>query len=161
MKKETKTPKVPDTQKTIETVLAELFQLLDLKTDYAITLNEDGTAEVVLETEDSGIVIGYHGETLEALGLIVSLSVSKKIGTFVRVTFDVGDYKKNRTDALSTLVAETKEKVIAENKEFSLPNLRSWERRVVHTMLQDDSEVTTESIGEGRERTLIIKPREQ
>ncbi len=115
--------------------------------------------DVVLNTKDSGVVIGYHGEVLESLQLVLSLIISKKLGHFTRVSIDVGDYKKNRTEFLKNLAFQTKEKVLEEKREFSLSDLKSWERRVVHLTLQDDEDVVTESVGEGKDRALIIKPR--
>ena len=82
------------------------------------------------------------------------------MGRFVRASIEVGDYKKNRTDWLETLAIQTKEKVLLDKKEVPLPNLRSWERRIVHVYFQEDPEVISESVGEGRDRTLVIKPRE-
>lgn len=141
-------------KETIETVL----QYLQVEGDYETVFNED-LIEIILDAKDSGVIIGYHGENLEALQFILSLVVSKKIGRFIRVSVDVGDYKKNRSDFLQSLTMQTKERVLRENQEFSLPNLKSWERRIVHMLLQDDEEVISESVGEGRERTLVIKPR--
>lgn len=144
-------------------VTAEILKLLDIEGKFEILTSEnkeEEQVEVVLETQESGIIIGYHGETLEALQLILSLCVSKKIGHFVRVSLEVGDYKKNRTEFLKNLALEAKERVVSENKEFSLSNLKSWERRIVHLVLQDFKEVTTESVGEGKDRALIIKPQE-
>lgn len=146
-------------KKAIKETLEELFKLLGIEGDFDFTKNEDGV-DVVLNTQESGIVIGYHGEILEALAMIASFCVSKKIGRFIHVSIDVGDYKKNRTDILKNIALQTKDKVLQEKKELSLPNLKSWERRAIHMFLQEDPDVISESIGEGRERTLIIKLRQ-
>ena len=141
-------------QQTIE----DLLDRLHVSGSVRVESNEN-MFDVILETEESGIVIGYHGEALEALQLIFSLMVSKKIGSFVRVNLEVGDYKKNRSEYLERLAMQTKERVLAENKEHILPSLKSWERRVVHLILQDDEEVVSESLGEGKDRVLVVKPR--
>lgn len=96
---------------------------------------------------------------LESLQIILSLVVSKKLDRFVRVSLDVGDYKKNRTEYLEHLAEQAKEKALRDGSEVSLPNLKSWERRVVHVSLQEDGEVLSESVGEGRDRTLVVRPR--
>jgi len=72
-------------QKTIEDVLSAL----EVSAQVSLEKSDEGVT-VVLETEDTGILIGYHGETLEALQLLFSLASAKKIGTFVRVTVEVG-----------------------------------------------------------------------
>lgn len=119
----------------------------------------DEALDVNFDTEEGGIIIGYHGETLEGLQLLLSLAVSKKIGRFTRVSVDVGDYRKQRTEYLTSLVSQLKESVLQEKRERVVTSLKSWERRVVHMLLKDDAEVVTESEGSGRDRVLVIKPR--
>ena len=145
-------------EKVAQEIIEDLLQRLQISGAVTLTATE-GAIDAVLETEESGIVIGYHGEALEALQLIFSLMVSKKIGHFVRVNLEVGDYKKNRSEYLERLAMQTKERVLAENKEHILPSLKSWERRVVHMILQNDEEVVSESMGEGKDRVLVVKPR--
>lgn len=147
-------PPVGGTEKTIK----KFFDLLGLDADFKVS-EEDGIISLTLETQDSGIVIGYHGETLEALQLILSLILAKESGEFKRVSIEVGDYKKNREEWLEKIALDAKEKALAEKKEVFLPDLKSWERRVVHLLLQDDKEVVSESTGEGKERVLVVKPK--
>lgn len=145
-------------EKIIKETTSRLLDLLGVDGEVDYTINKE-TVDIVLDTKDSGVVIGYHGETLEALQLIISLCISKKIDSFVRVSVEVGDYKKNRTSWLETLAIQAKERALQEGTEVPLTNLKSWERRVVHLILQDDPDVSSESVGQGRDRTLIIKPR--
>lgn len=145
-------------QKTIKKTIGDLLKLLSVDDKFEISFSEK-TIELSLDTEDKGIIIGYHGEILDSLQLIFSLCVSKKIGRFVHVSMDVGDYKKNRMDFLKNLTLQTKERVVLEKTEFPLPNLKPWERRFVHMLLQEDEEVVSESTGEGQLRTLVIKPK--
>lgn len=144
--------------KTIEEVVADLFKNLEIDGTFSVVENGE-MIDVMMETKDTGIVIGYHGEILESLQLVLSLAVAKKLGRFVRVSIEVDGYKKNRMEYLENLAKQVKEKAIAENKEQVLMNLKSWERRIIHVFLQNDEEVTSESSGEGRERVLLIKPR--
>jgi spoIIIJ-associated protein len=146
--------KVKKTEKTIK----DFFTSLGISGGFKISEDEESIS-VLLETEDTGIVIGYHGETLEALQLVLSLILAKQTGEFKRVSLEAGDYKKNREEWLEKLTADAKEKAISENKEVYLSDLKSWERRVVHLLLQDDKEVVSESSGEGKDRILVIKPK--
>lgn len=146
--------KKSDPRKTIE----EIFKSLSIEGDFEVEENDEGY-DIKLETPDSGIVIGHHGDTLEALQIITSLVLSKKSGEFKRVSVEVGDYKKNRSEYLTNLALQTKERVLSTNKEIYLPDLKSWERRIVHMLLADDKEVSSESIGEGKDRVLVVKPR--
>ncbi|MBP6882306.1 MAG: KH domain-containing protein [Candidatus Levybacteria bacterium] len=145
---------------TIITATAEeLIKTLELQAEVEVVSHET-TAEVILKTEESGIIIGYHGEVLEAFQLLLSLMVSRKAGHFMRLSVEVGDYKKNRSEYLESLAQQTKEKVLEEGRPHTLSSLKSWERRVVHMILQDDQDVISESMGEGKDRVLVIKPRE-
>ena len=162
--------------KIIKEITEKLLKLLDVDGDFEILKSKDtrlpsseGEAngrqtdgenvDIALNTKDTGVVIGYHGDTLEGLQLVLSLCVARKLGRFVRIAIDVGDYKKNRTDWLKTLAMETKERVISDGKEIAIPELKSWERRVVHLLLEADEEVVSESQGEGRDRVLVVKPK--
>lgn len=142
----------------VKKTISELFTLLGIDDSFEIEEKEE-TINVTLNTEQGGMIIGYHGETLDALQLIASLCVSKKIGKFVHVSIEVGDYKKNREEFLIGLANRTKEKVVFEGREMVLSNLKPWERRIIHMYLQEDKDVVSESDGEGRDRVLVIKPR--
>lgn len=147
-----------DDTKVIQETTEELLKLLEIEGDASVS-KTDEAIEIVLDTPDSGMVIGYHGETLDALQLVLALCISKKTGEFQRVMLEVGDYKKNRAEYLKNLVAQTKDRVLSEDQEISIPDLKAWERRTIHMLLQDDTEVMSESVGEGKERTLIVKKR--
>lgn len=142
----------------VKETIEKLLKLLSVEGEFSAEV-VDGGIEVVLDTQDTGVVIGYHGEVLESLQLIMALCVSKKLGYFVRVSLEVGDYKKNRTGFLENLAQGAKEQALLDGKEVPLPSLKSWERRIVHMFFQDDKEVVSESVGEGKDRTLIVKPR--
>src|SRR3989344_4258649 len=130
----------------IEKTVKELFDLLSINDPFEISEEED-SINITLDTQESGIIIGRHGDTLESLQLILSLCLAKEKGVFKRVSLEVGDYKKNREDYLKSLAIQTKDKVLSEGREISLPNLKPWERRVVHMEFQDDDEVVSESLG--------------
>ena len=151
----------PITQKEIKVakdVIEEFFKKLDVVASAEITASDD-SIDVELTTDESGIIIGYHGETLESLQLLLSLGVSKKIGRFIRVLVDVGGYRQQRTEYLNQLANQMKEAVMSENQERIISSLKSWERRVVHMLLKDDPDVITESQGTGRDRVLVVRPR--
>lgn len=145
-------------KKIIEETTKELLELLGIEAKVKLKENEHGT-EILLETPDSGIVIGHHGDILESLQLILSLCVSKKLGEFKRISLEVGEYRKNREDWLRNLALETKEKVLSQQRELTLPTLKAWERRIIHLIFQNDDEVITESVGDGKDRALVVKPK--
>lgn len=145
-------------KKIIQKTTEELFKLLDIAGDITVEL-DDETASIDLSTDDSGIVIGRHGDMLESLQTILALCISKKLDKFYRISLEVGDYKKNREEWLMSMAQDTKDRVLTENREISIPSLKAWERRVVHLSLQDDKEVVSESAGEGKDRVLVIRPK--
>jgi spoIIIJ-associated protein len=147
-----------ESNKKIEKVIKKFFVSLGIDTKFEL-LEDEETIGITLETEDTGIIIGYHGETLEALQLILSLLLAKEQGAFKRVSLEAGDYKKNRSEWLERLAQDAKERALSQNKEVYLSELKSWERRVIHLLLQDDKEVVSESTGEGKDRVLVIKPK--
>lgn len=145
-------------EKIIKDTIQELFDLLGIEGTFTLE-EKDDMINIVLETQDTGIVIGHHGDILESLQLVLALCVSKKLGEFHRISLEVGDYKKNRTMYLESLAQTTRERVLEEGSEIVLPELKSWERRVVHLLFQEDKEVASESMGEGKDRVLVVKPR--
>ena len=147
-----------ENQKIAKELTKALFDHLGIKESFEVSEKED-SIDIVISSVDPGLIIGHHGDTLDSLQLVLSLMLAKKLGEFKRVSVEVGDYKKNRSDYLKNLAAQTKERVMSEQQEVYLPNLKSWERREVHLYLQDDPDVVSESVGEGKERTLVVKPK--
>ncbi|MBI2031593.1 MAG: KH domain-containing protein [Candidatus Levybacteria bacterium] len=145
-------------QKIIKKITEELLVLLGIEADIEIRENDDGY-EIILDTPDSGIVIGHHGDILESLQLILSLCISRSLKEFKRISVEVGEYRKNREDWLKNLAQETKDKVLSERREFTLPMLKAWERRIIHLTFQNDDEVMTESVGDGKDRVLVVRPK--
>ncbi len=145
-------------KETTKQVIADFFKRLGLDIPLKVKENDE-SIDVVVEPEDPGLIIGHHGDTLDSLQLIISLIMAKKTGKFKRVTLEAADYKKNRSEYLKSLADQTRERVLQDKKEVYLPDLKPWERRIVHLYFQDDKEVYSESVGEGKERNLVIRPR--
>ncbi len=151
-------------------------KLLDqLKVEGEIEVEEKEQAfNVEIKTEDTGILIGYHGETLISFQLILALLVykarlrlssgdedpaSKKVGSWLKIVVNVGDWRERREESLRLMAQQAAERVVSTGEAITYPNLSSFERRIMHMALAEHSQVTTESEGEGNERKLIIKPR--
>lgn len=143
----------------IEKKTEELLEMLSLQADVLVEEIEGGS-KVSIETEDSSLLIGYHGENLESFQLILVFLVSHELGEFHRITVNVGDYRERREEKLQEMASRAKEEVVETKKEVALSNLTSNDRRIIHLFLQNDEEVYSESVGEGNERQLIIKPKQ-
>lgn len=150
-------------KEAIRKEIAGLLKTLSIGGDFEIIEKEEDddkeSIDLVLNTDDSGIVIGRHGDTLEALQLITSLCIYKKLGKYIRVSIEVGDYKKNRIEWLKNLALEAGERAVSQGREIVLSELKSWERRVIHLILQNDEKVVSQSQGEGKNRVLVISPK--
>ena len=150
--------KLRDSKKVLDKDIKNFFETLGVNANLEISDTKE-EIKVVVESEDSGMIIGYHGETLESIQLILSLIIAKKLGSFKRVSIEVGDYKKNREEWLKKVAEDAKQQALSRGEEVRLSDLKSWERRVIHLMLTGDKEVVSQSTGEGRDRTLVVRPK--
>ena len=114
-----------------------------------------------IEGDDLGILIGRRGQTLSCLQFITKLIVAHQTKAWVPIIVDVGGYKQRRYEALQALAQRMAEQVQAKGEPFTLEPMPAYERRIIHLTLADHSEVTTESIGEGEARKVVILPKEQ
>ena len=112
-----------------------------------------------IETEETGLLIGFHGRTLESFQMILGMIAAKELGTWERVYVNVGDYREKREEALMYMAQRASERAIATGRPVDLAHLSAAERRVIHLTLSGDERVSTESVGEGRDRKLVISPK--
>lgn len=138
----------------------ELLQLLKIEAP-AISLekNSDGQLKLSIETQDSGILIGFHGENLYAFQLMLNLIVYKKSGVWQRLLVDIAGWREKREEQLKTMALAATQRVKFSQKPVTMPALNAAERRAIHLVLADHPDVATRSEGQGRERKLIIEPR--
>lgn len=103
-----------------------------------------------------GMVIGKRGETLDALQHLTSLAVNRGDSDFVRVSLDTENYREKRCKALENLANKLAAKVIRTGRNTTLEPMNAYERRIIHSTLQDNEYVTTYSIGQGVNRKVVI-----
>ena len=145
--------------KTIKETTVELLGLLKIdQPEVAIEEDEEGTVRVNIQTPDSALLIGYHGQTLSSFQLILSLIAYKKLGVWQKVIVDIGDYRERREEEITQMALNLARQVKESGKATVLPSLSPNERRIVHLCLQEDPTVETYSEGEGRYRRLVIAP---
>ena len=124
-----------------------------------IKSNVEDTADALkvnLEGENLGLIIGYKGETLDALQLLTNVIINKN-GEYKRVEIDAQNYREKRKETLTALAHKQARDVIKYGKNITLVPMTPYERRIIHTALQDDSKVTTVSIGSEPFRKVVIK----
>ncbi len=144
---------------TVKQLTQDLLERLGVSGVVSVDLDETASYRVHIETEETGLLIGFHGRTLESLQIILSLVVSRALSNWAKVYVNVGDYREKREESLMHLATRAAERAIAIGREVELPHLSASERRVVHLTLSGDERVMTESVGEGDRRILVVKPR--
>lgn len=143
----------------VKEIAEELLKNLQIAGNVIVAIDEAGVATVNIETEESGLLIGFHGETLSSFQLILGLMVFKKTGTWTKIIVEIGDYRAKRAEQLTAMAQSYANQVISTGQPITLPPLPPSERRVVHLALQDRTDVETESIGEGNSRRVVVKPK--
>lgn len=118
----------------------------------------DGVLQINVVGEDASAVIGYRGETLDALQYLCSLMHNGEGGGFKRVVLDAENYRSKREKALQRLASNLEQKVKRTGKAAVLEPMNPYERRVIHTSLQGSKYVTTQSEGEGLGRHVVVSP---
>ena len=136
--------------------LLGLAKLLDENATCEVTVNENEVS-FALHGEKLGKLIGFHGDNLQSLQILLSGLKVKGEGA-LRLFIDVDGYKANRNQAIIDLANKTAEQAIKIERNIHLDPMNAYERRIVHTTLQEREDVTTESTGEGEKRHVVVKP---
>lgn len=150
-----------DINSIIKSQTEEILLSLQVPGEVEVTGPEDGSYRVAIQTDEQGLLIGYHGETLSSFQLILGLVVYKLAGEWTRIIVEIGDYRARREEQLRAMAESFAARAITSGQPVYLPYLHPAERRVVHIALQERSDVESVSEGEGRNRRIIIKPKLQ
>ena len=122
---------------------------------------KDDIININIEGENMGIVIGKRGDTLDSLQYLTSLVVNRQSEDYIKISIDTEDYRRKRSEALVALSNRLAVKVAKTGKKFALEPMNPYERRIIHSNLQDSEEVTTFSVGQEPYRKVIIAPKNQ
>lgn len=117
---------------------------------------EDGVVNIDLVGDDMGILIGKRGQTLDSLQYLVSLVINKESEKYLRVKLDTENYRERRKATLENLAKNIAFKVKRIKKPVSLEPMNPYERRIIHSALQNDKYVTTKSEGEEPYRHVVV-----
>ena len=142
-------------EKNIEKFLKEFLDKVQKEAKYSIEKTSTGL-KVNINNENLGFLIGYRGETLYAMQNILSSIASKGIENRVRVILDIEGYKEKREKALEDLAEKLEKTVIKTKKSVTLEPMQAYERKIIHTKLQNSEKVETRSIGEEPRRRVVI-----
>ena len=120
----------------------------------------DGILSITLYSDNNSLLIGKDGKNMSALGVIVRQVIYNELGFFYKFNLDVGEYKLKQQKNIERIAYKVARDVAKSKVEAKLEPMNSYERRIVHNILNDDKYVYTESIGEEPNRCVVIKPRE-
>ncbi len=153
--------KVMETAERAEKFLMDVLEAMDLKATVSMEENkEERTLDIDLAGDDMGVLIGKRGQTLDSLQYLVSLVVNKGEDDYIRVKVDTENYRQRRKDTLENLAKNIASKVRRTGKPVTLEPMNPYERRVIHSALQNDRYVETHSEGEEPFRKVVVSLKE-
>ena len=142
-------------KENVEAFIKDFTDKLNEDVSYKIEKEKSGL-KVELNSQNLGYLIGYRGEALNAMQVILTNIASKEIEEKVKVILDIANYKDARKKTLEDLAVKLEKTVIKKGKQVTLEPMTSYERKIIHTKLQDSEKVRTYSIGEGDKRRVVI-----
>lgn len=144
-------------RKNAKEFLEQVFGAMGMQVAVDTVYNaEEGELQVMMAGDDMGILIGKRGQTLDSLQYLVSLVVNKETDGYLRVKLDTENYRERRKETLETLAKNISYKVKRTKRPVSLEPMNPYERRVIHSALQNDKYVCTRSEGEEPFRHVVV-----
>ena len=142
---------------SVEKFLNDVFAAMELQVEIKMNINdEDATIDINLVGDDMGVLIGKRGQTLDSLQYLVSLVANKDSDKYYRVKLDTENYRERRKATLESLAKNIAYKVKRTRKSVSLEPMNPYERRIIHSALQNDKYVSTKSEGEEPFRHVVV-----
>ena len=133
----------------------------DMELDATVTIHEDGAGEalITISGEGAGTLIGHHGDTLDSLQYLVNLAANKKETDerkYTRISIDIENYREKREETLKKLARHMAEKAKRTGRNVVLEPMNPYERRIIHTTVQEIEGVTSHSVGSDGDRKVVI-----
>ena len=144
-------------EENVKEFLSSVFHAMDMEVEILIKIDEEEKLiDVELKGDDMGLLIGKRGQTLDSLQYLTNLAVNKHSENYYKVKVDTEDYRKRRKDTLENLAKNIAFKVKRTKRPVALEAMNPFERRVIHSALQNDKFVTTHSEGEEPYRHVVV-----
>lgn len=141
----------------VKSFLAQVFQAMELEVEIITKVDEENRMiDVEFKGSEMGMLIGKRGQTLDSLQYLTNLAVNKQSDNYVKVKLDTEDYRKRRKETLENLARNIAYKVKRTKRPVSLEPMNPFERRVIHSALQNDKYVSTHSEGEEPYRHVVV-----
>mgnify|MGYP000294538026 CR=1 FL=1 len=135
--------------------LSSIFNTMNMEVELEFE-EKDGQLDINMSGPNMGVLIGKRGETLDSLQYLTSLVVNKGDEKYIRVSIDTENYRKKREEALVRLAKKLANRVIKYRRNITLEPMNPYERRIIHSALQNNKMVTTYSIGDEPNRRVVI-----
>ncbi len=148
-----------ETKQQVQSATQILLNKLGIRGEVTVNTDETDAYRIHINTEETSVLIGHHGKTLESFQLILGHILQKIFGEWVKAYVNIGDYREKREESLMYMAQRTAKRAIERGRAIEIPNLSAADRRVIHLTLSGDDRVETESQGEGDNRVLIVKPK--
>jgi spoIIIJ-associated protein len=144
-------------EKRIMTFLSDMFHAMDMEVNVEVTFNDkEECVNVSLLGDNMGVLIGKRGQTLDSIQYLTSLVVNKGKDKYVRIKMDTENYRNRRKETLESLAKNIAYKVKRSRRSVSLEPMNPYERRIIHSALQNDKFVSTKSEGEEPFRHVVV-----
>ena len=147
---------LPETVNACEKFLKDVLKAMDMEITLTSAIDEDGALSINIEGENMGILIGKRGQTLDSLQYLTNRVANKMQDGYVRVKLDTENYRQRRKETLENLAKNIAHKVSRTKKAVSLEPMNPYERRIIHSALQNDKYVSTHSEGEEPYRRVVV-----
>jgi spoIIIJ-associated protein len=146
----------PTIREAVDDFLQTLLKNAGIEATIHCEEKDNGELAYTLEGENLGILIGHHGEVLDALQYLLSLVTNRHGDDYVRITIDIENYRAKRENTLKALARKTAQRVKKSGRSVTFEPMSAYERRIIHSQAQEISGVTTHSIGSGEERRVVM-----
>lgn len=151
-----------DVEAVSKKFLTDIFAAMGIGVEIAAVYDESQrTLEVDLSGDEMGVLIGKRGQTLDSLQYLISLVVNKGMNEYIRVKVDTENYRQRRKETLENLAKNIAYKVKRTRRPVSLEPMNPYERRIIHSALQNDRYVTTHSEGDEPFRRVVVTPKRE
>lgn len=146
---------INEAKQRVEKFLKDWLNKVDKSLEFSIKV-EDYTIYIDINGQASGLLIGYRGETLNAMQTILSTIANRNFNDKIRLILDIANYRQKRVKILEELAEKVSKTVLKNGKSITLEPMSAYERKIIHSKLQDNTKVETYSIGEGDNRRVVI-----
>ena len=144
-------------EESVREFLSSVFNAMNIEVEILVKIDEnEKLIDVELKGADMGLLIGKRGQTLDSLQYLTNLAVNKNSDSYYKVKVDTEDYRKRRKETLENLAKNIAFKVKRTKRPVALEAMNPFERRVIHSALQNDKFVTTHSEGEEPYRHVVV-----